>query len=291
MLTLLQLCVDGVAIGALFALASVGFALIYSTTRTFHFAHGGTMILAAYAYYESVSAWRWPIVAALGFSVAVAIVFGVGVDHFVYQPMRRTKASFLTLFAASFGLLIVATNVVVLAFGSGFYSVSSNLGRGFLVGPILVSRADVYAVIVAAALIALLQWFMRRTRTGVVLRAMMDDRELVDVFGFDSRRYSVVAFLVGSALIVPVAVLTCYTSGLQPGVGAVITLVSIAAAIVGGIRSLWGAALGGLLLGIAENAGVWQFSSSWKPAIAFGVLLAFLMFRPGGIVQLRSRQT
>lgn len=291
MIVLLQLFIEGIAAGSLYALAAVGFALIYATTRTFHFAHGGTMLLAAYAYYQAVAGWQWPVVAALAFSVAVAGLFGVGADRFVYQPMRRTEASFLTMFAASFGLLIVATNVIALIFGSSFYTVDSDLGRGFLVGPVLISRANILAVASAVVLIALLQWFIRGTRTGVVLRAMMDDPHLVDLFGLGNRRYSAIAFLIGSILIVPAAVLTTYTSGLQPSIGAVITLVSIAAAIVGGIGSLWGAALGGLLLGIAENVGVWQLSSSWKPAITFGVLLVFLMLRPGGMVGRGARRS
>lgn len=286
----LQLFIEGLAVGSLYALAAMGFALIYATTRTFHFAHGGTMLLSAYAFYQTTAGWHWPVVIGLLIALAVAIGFGVGVDRFVYQPMRRTEASFLTMFAASFGLLIVATNVVALAFGSSFYTVNSNLSRGFLLGPILISRANLLAAGSAIVLIVLVQWFIRKTRTGVVLRAMMDDPTLVRLFGLGDRRYSATAFLIGSALIVPTAVLMTYTSGLQPSMGAVITLVAIAGAIVGGIGNLWGAALGGLLLGVAENVGVWQLSSSWKPAITFGVLLLFLMIKPAGLLGARARR-
>jgi branched-chain amino acid transport system permease protein len=291
MIVLLQLFIEGVAAGSLYALAAVGFALIYATTRTFHFAHGATMLLAAYAFYQAVSVWQWPAALAVLAALLVAIVFGVGVDRLVYQPMRRTDASFLTIFAASFGVLIVATNLVVLLFGNSFYSVSSTLSQGFLVGPIFLSRANILAFVVAVVLIFALQWFIHATRTGVVLRAMMDDPALVGIFGLGDRRYSTIAFGIGSALIVPAAILTSYTSGLQPSMGAVITLLAIAGAIVGGIGNLWGAALGGLLLGIAENIGVWQLSSSWKPAITFGVLLVFLMVKPSGLLGVRTRRS
>ena len=287
----LQLFIEGLAVGSLYALAAVGFALIYATTRTFHFAHGGTMLLCAYAFYQTTAAWHWPVALGLLAALAVAVAFGVGVDRFVYQPMRRTEASFLTMFAASFGLLIVATNVVALIFGSSFYTLSSPLSRGFLLGPVLISRANLLSAACAIVLIVLLQWFIRKTRTGVVLRAMMDDPALVRLFGLGDRRYSAAAFLIGSALMVPTAVLMTYTSGLQPSMGAVITLVAIAGAIVGGIGNLWGAALGGLLLGVAENVGVWQLSSSWKPAITFGVLLLFLMVKPAGLLGTRSRRS
>ena len=291
MIVLLQLFVEGLAAGSLYAMAAVGFALIYATTRTFHFAHGGTMLLAAYAFYQALAVWQWPAMLAVGLALLVAVVFGVGVERFVYQPMRRTDASFLTIFAASFGLLIVATNVVVLLFGNSFYSVDSNLSRGFLVGPIFLSRANLLAVGVAVVLIAALQLFIRRTRTGVILRAMMDDAALVGVFGLGDRRYGMIAFALGSAMIAPAAILMTYTSGLQPGMGALFTLLAIAGAIVGGIGNLWGAAIGGLLLGIAENLGVWQLSSSWKPAITFGVLLLFLMVKPNGLLGAATRRS
>lgn len=291
MIVLLQLFIEGLAAGSLYALATVGFALIYATTRTFHFAHGATMLLAAYGFYQAIAVWQWPAVAAVALALIVAVVFGVAVERFVYQPMRRTDASFLTIFAASFGLLIVATNVVVLVFGNSFYNVDSTLSQGFLVGPVFLSRANVLAVIVAVVLIAALQVFIRRTRTGVILRAMMDDAALVGVFGLGDRRYGMIAFALGSAMVVPAAILTTYTSGLQPSMGALFTLLAIAGAIVGGIGNLWGAAIGGLLLGIAENLGVWQLSSSWKPAITFGVLLAFLMIKPSGLLGAATRRS
>jgi len=291
MIVLLQLFVEGLAAGSLYALAAVGFALIYATTRTFHFAHGGTMLLAAYTFYQTVAVWQWPVALAVLAALVVATLFGVGVDRLVYQPMRRTDASFLTIFAASFGVLIVVTNTVVLLFGNSFYSVDSTLSQGFLVGPIFVTYVNILAVVLAVLLIVALQLFIHRTRTGVVLRAMMDDPALVGIFGLGDRRYGTIAFAIGSALIVPAAILTSYSSGLQPSMGAVITLLAIAGAIVGGIGNLWGAAIGGLLLGIAENLGVWQLSSSWKPAITFGVLLLFLMVRPDGLLGARTRRS
>ncbi|MES1924381.1 branched-chain amino acid ABC transporter permease [Salinisphaera sp. T31B1] len=291
MIVLLQLFIEGLAAGSLYALAAVGFALIYATTRTFHFAHGATMLLAAYGFYQAIAVWQWPAVLAIGLALAIAVVFGVGVERLVYQPMRRTDASFLTIFAASFGLLIVATNVIVLIFGNSFYSVDSTLSQGFLIGPVFVSKVNLLAMASAVLMIGALGWFIRATRTGVILRAMMDDAPLVGVFGLGDRRYGMIAFGLGSAMIVPAAILTSYSSGLTPSMGAVITLLAIAGAIVGGIGNLWGAALGGLLLGIAENLGVWQLSSSWKPAITFGVLLVFLMVKPDGLLGAATRRS
>lgn len=285
-----QLLLQGIAAGAGYALIAVGFALIYSTTRTFHFAHGVTYALAAYAYYAAVQTLHWHPAAAVVLAACIAVLFGVGVDALVYQPMRRTAASFLTLFAASFGVLVVVVNLLVLGFGNSFYSLSGSLSRGVEYGPFVVSMANLTEIALAAALIPLVLLVMRRTRLGTFFRAMADNNELVEVFGFRSRRYVRLAFAIGSLCVVPAAVLAPYIGGIQPGTATVVTLIAIAATIIGGIDSIAGAALGGLLLGVAENVGIWKLSSAWKPAISFGILLLFLIVRPTGILGARGRR-
>ena len=285
-----QLLLQGIAAGAGYALIAVGFALIYSTTRTFHFAHGVTYALAAYAYYAAVQTWHWHPAAAVILAACIAVLFGVGVDALVYQPMRRTAASFLTLFAASFGVLVVVVNCLVLVFGNSFYSLSGTLSRGVEYGPFIVSMANLTEIALAAILIPLVLVIMRRTRLGTFFRAMADNNELVEVFGFTSRRYIRLAFAIGSLCVVPAAVLAPYIGGIQPGTATVVTLIAIAATIIGGIDSIAGAALGGLLLGVAENVGIWKLSSAWKPAISFGILLLFLIVRPTGMLGQRGRR-
>jgi branched-chain amino acid transport system permease protein len=285
-----QLLLQGIAAGAGYALIAVGFALIYSTTRTFHFAHGVTYALAAYVYYASVQSLHWHPAAAILAAALTAVLFGVGVDAAVYQPMRRTAASFLTLFAASFGVLVVVVNCLVLVFGNSFYSLSGALSRGVRYGPFVVSLANIMEIALAAVLIPLVLAVMHRTRLGTFFRAMADNGELVEVFGFTSRRYVRLAFAIGSLCVVPAAVLAPYIGGIQPGTATVVTLIAIAATIIGGIDSIAGAALGGLLLGVAENVGIWKLSSAWKPAISFGILLLFLIVRPTGILGARGRR-
>lgn len=271
--------------GAGYALVAVGFSIIYSTTRTFHFAHGATYAIAAYGYYAVVvMAGLNPAIGVI-VSCALATGFGVAVDAFIYRPMRRTKASFLTLFAASFGILIVVTNGLTLIFGNKFYSIDSPLSQGIEFGPsIIVSTAAILQIVVALALTAGLIVVINRTRLGTFLKAMHDSNELVEVYGFNSRRYASSAFFIGSLFVVPAAIMGTYIGGITPGTATMITLVAIASTIIGGIGSVAGAALGGFILGISENVGIWHLSSSWKPAISFGVLLLFLLLRPAGLV-------
>lgn len=281
---LLQLAINGVAIGCLYALVAVGFAIIFGVTRIFHFAHGATYLLAAYAYYAALSIYRLPALLGLAIAALVAVVFGSCCERFVYRPMLRSESSFLTVFVASFGLFIVVENLVVLVFGSGFSTLESSLSKGLPFGPFELSPVGIIAILGSAGLLIGLELFLARTDAGTALRAMADSAELVQTIGLDRNRCAQIAFAAGSLLAVPAAVLNVNLSGLSPQSGTSMILIAMAATIVGGIGSLYGAALGGVLLGVAENVGIWRLPASWGDGIAFGVLLVFLLLRPSGIV-------
>jgi branched-chain amino acid transport system permease protein len=139
------------------------------------------------------------------------------------------------------------------------------------------------AILVSAVLFAGLGLFLGRTRAGIGLRALSENPELLRVYGLSSGRLSQLAFALGSALVVPGAVLGAATTGLQPTVGAHVMLISLAATIVGGVGSLRGAALAGLLLGLVENVAITFVDTQWSEAASFVVLFAFILLRPTGL--------
>ncbi len=286
---LLQLAINGVAIGCLYALVAVGFAVIFGVTRIFHFAHGATYLLAAYAYYATVSIFHFSALVGLGIAALVAMAFGSACERLVYRPMLRSESSFLTVFVASFGLFIVVENLIVLIFGSGFSTLESALSKGLLFGPFELSPVGIIAIGGSAVLLLGLELFLAHTDAGTALRAMADSAELVQIIGLDRHRCAQLAFAAGSLLAVPAAVLSVHLSGLSPQSGASMILIAMASTIVGGIGSLYGAALGGVVLGVAENVGIWRLPASWGDGIAFGVLLLFLLLRPAGIVSALRR--
>lgn len=286
---LLQLAINGVAIGCLYALVAVGFAVIFGVTRIFHFAHGATYLLAAYGYYAAISIYRLPAPVGLVVAALVAVMFGLFCERFVYRPMLRSEASFLTMFVASFGLFITVENLIALVFGSGFTTLESSLSKGFFFGAFEVSPVGIIAIFSSIVLLLGLELFLVCTDAGTALRAMADSAELVQTIGLDRNRCAQIAFAAGSLLVVPAAVLNVSLSGLSPQSGTSMILVAMAATIVGGIGSLYGAALGGVLLGMAENVGIWRLPASWGDGIAFGVLLVFLLIRPAGIVSALHR--
>lgn len=283
MILFLQLLVGGVQLGALYALTAAGFSLIFGATRVFHVAHGSTFTLAGYVFLKGVQdGWGWP--AATVASIASAVLFGVAMERAVYRPIQRSDGSFFTVFVASFGVVIVVQSLVELVFGRGFVSATTPLTKAVEVVPgLYVAPVFWVAVGVAAALFLLLGLLIGRTNIGIALRALAQSPELLRAYGLSSSRLSVFVFALGSALVVPGAILTAATSGLQPTVGSHLMLISLAATIVGGVGSLWGAALAGLLLGIVENLAVGIINPQWSAAASFVVLFAFILFRPHGL--------
>lgn len=276
----LQLAINGIAVGALYALAAVGLALIFWTTRVFHIAHGSTYLIAAYAY---VSLYERSVLLAVVVSVLGAIAFGWGMNKFVYRPIQRSRESFFTLFVASFGMLIIVGNVIAVWAGSAPKSLPSLFGQ-IQIGFIQVTWVSLIAIVMAVVLLVGLQRFLEKTETGVGLRAMADSVELVDLLGLNRRRYAAVAFILGSVLVVPAAILTTYVQGVTPSAGLKIATIALIVSIAGGVGSLAGAVVGAVLLGFVEDVSTLYVSASWSEAVGFVVLLAILVFRPSGII-------
>jgi branched-chain amino acid transport system permease protein len=285
-----QLLLDGVQVGATYALMAVGFAIIFGSTKVFHYAHGSVYVVAGYAFYYCLAVLAWPWWAAVVASAVSAVLFGTAIDRFVYRPIQRDEGSFFTVFVASFGVAVVTENLINIVFGSSFVSVTTTLSRGAPIAEGLVlSWLGVIAVAVAIVLFSLLHLFFSRTDAGVALRALSENPDLIRGFGLSSWRLSRYAFAIGSLLVVPAAVTATCVTGLTPTSGHRVMLISLAATIIGGIGSLRGAGLGGLLLGIAESLAVWKLSTGWSEAVAFVILFAFIVARPAGLFGYRGR--
>lgn len=279
-----QLLVNGLQIGALYALIAAGFSLIFGMTRIFHAAHGATFTIAGFVFFQfyAVLDFSWPIAALM--SVLAAGLFGVLLDKWVYAVIQRHEGSFFTVFVASFGAAIVVQNIISIVFGRGMVTVSTPLSKSIEIFPGLFIAPISGAILVCAVIsFAILQWLLTRTNLGIALRALGENPALVEVYGLTPQRLSQYVFLIGSVLVVPAAILTASTSGLNPAMGNHVMLISIAATIVGGVGSLRGAALAGLLLGLAENLCLAFIDPQWSEAVTFAILFFFILFRPGGV--------
>jgi branched-chain amino acid transport system permease protein len=282
---LFQLLVNGLQLGAIYALTAVGFALIFGSTKVFHVAHGASFTLAGYIFWWSVNSMQWHWTAGIGLAVLVVVGFGLFMERLIYRPIQRHEGAFFTVFIAAFGMQIVVQNLVGTVFGRGFETVSTDLSKSVELAPgLFVAPVAGVAIVVALVFFAALHVFLTHTLVGTGLRALSDNPDLVRVFGLEPTRLAQVAFALGSALVVPAAALTVVTQGINPGIGSHIMLISLAATIVGGIGSLKGAAMGGMLLGLAESLAVWKLDPQWSEAVTFVILFAFIIFRPAGFL-------
>jgi branched-chain amino acid transport system permease protein len=279
-----QILVNGLIAGATYALMALGVSLIYGTVRFFHFAHGGVFLFAGYLAWtvadNGVSLW-------LGGPMAVVAAggFGWAIERFVYRPLRVAGAPKLVLLLASFGVFVVTHNALQLIFGTRILLLLDGAPvAGYRV--LGANITDVQVAIIAAGIVLPLLLFviLRRTALGRSIRAVSDDAVVAELCGIDTGKTIGGAFFLGSMLSGAAGVLVSLESGLHPMLGLNAAVKGIIAALVGGIGSIPGAVVGGLLIGGAENLGVWGVSSGWKDAFAFAVLVAFLLLRPSGVI-------
>jgi branched-chain amino acid transport system permease protein len=279
----LQLLLNGLQVGAIYALTAAGFALIFGATKIFHVAHGTAFTIAGYAF---LFAWRagWPGWAGVAVAVLAAMAFGVAMERLVYRPIQRHEGSFFTVFVAAFGVSIVVQNLVGMVAGRGFATVDTPLSFSTeIMTDVFVAPMLWIALATAVVLFVALTLFLTRHPAGVGLRALAQNPDLIRTYGLSSNGLSVLAFAIGSALAAPAAIITVMTTGMNEAIGHQVMLISIAATIVGGIGSLRGAAVAGLMLGVVESLALQFVDTQWAEAVSFFVLFAFIIFRPSGI--------
>jgi branched-chain amino acid transport system permease protein len=281
---LVQLGLNGIVTGSLYAILALSFAVIFAPTKTFHFAHASVYVYGGYFLYQFAMVWGWPLPAAIAAAILAAACLGTLVERVVYAPLRRSGAGVMEILLSAFGTFIVLQNVLLLIWKSDprTVRVSDALKNGIPFGPLTLTPLDLITVAVAAAVFGGVVAFTRRTRLGKAMRAVENDPDVAVMVGISTERIRLAAFFVGSAIVAVAAMLTALDKGLEPTIGVNALLVAVVAMIVGGVGSFPGAALAGLFLGIVENLGIWQIPSEWKSTITFSVLAVFILFRPTG---------
>ncbi|MFA7662849.1 MAG: branched-chain amino acid ABC transporter permease [Patescibacteria group bacterium] len=286
----LQLLVNGLIAGSIYALVASGFSLIYSTNKFIYFAHGGAIAFSAYV--------LWFLFSKLGLSFGLAVVgailfasfLGYLVNAFIFKPLRNQKTSSVILLIASVALLILFESLILILFGAdvktiGFLEVSKGLSLfGFIITPL-----QIFILATSLVLLILLFVFMKKTRLGKAMRAVADNKDVAEIVGISSENIYSWSFVIGSAIAGIAGVLVGMEQNLDPMMGSSLMVKGLAAAIVGGVGSVPGAILGAFLLGLVENFGIWYLPSGYKDAIAFVLLFIFLLFRPQGILGIRKR--
>jgi branched-chain amino acid transport system permease protein len=280
-----QLAVNGTVAGSVYALVAVGFALIFTASRVFHFAHGGVYTFSAFAGYTALVTFKLGLVAGFLAAILLAALIGVLINIFLYEPMKAGGVSPFVAMISSFGVLIIITHVTAIIWGSNPVVISRG-GQAtiYRLGSIYTTDAQILIIGFAAALAIALFVFFRYTRLGVAIRAMGNDSELAEVVGMSAKRLRNISFLVGSVLVGVSAMLIGLNVGIIDfNMGMDIILMATVAMIIGGLGNVGAAACGGFVLGMIQNIAIWKIESKWQLALSFAILIIVLLFRPSGL--------
>jgi branched-chain amino acid transport system permease protein len=279
----LQLVVDGLASGALYALIALGFALIYNVTRMLHLAHGAVFAFGGFTLYACSGWFGLPL--AIGFVAAVlaAGALGAAMEVLVYRKLRERDSKPAAILVASLGLLIFCQAMYGLTFGTDTLSIEQAPLTTYTFGGLVVTQLHLIVAVVALVIFPVLHLFLVRTQYGRSIRALADNPSLATVFGVDKDRIYIYIFFIGSVLAAIAAGLISFESGVRPTMGFSIMFIALVAVIIGGIGYLPGAAAGGILVGLLQNLALWPLSARWQDIVVFGVLIVLLLIRPQGL--------
>jgi len=283
----LQLLANGIIAGSVYALLGLGFGIIYSATRTFHFAHGAVYSMAGYLAFQFHVFWHLPLTLSIALSLLGAILLGMGIEGLIYRPLRAVGASSMEILLSSLGLFILLQNFMIILWRSDprVLPVAESIRKGVEIGGIWVTYLQLIIIAISFCLWGLLLVFSQRTKMGKAIRALESDPEMTEIVGIDPVYIRLLVYGMGSALAGVSGILATMDMGIDPNSGIMALLIAVIAVIVGGIGNYSGTALAGLLLGIAENMGIWKIPSEWKSSIAFGILVIFILFRPTGLLK------
>ena len=282
-----QLVANSVIAGAIYALVALGFNLIYGATKFFNLAHGVMAAIGGYTVFYFAKTLGWNVYLAIAIGVILAGIIGFGLEKFIYLPLRTKKASNMILLVASLGAFTALQAIIAILFTSQFQTLSQNAG-GQKIYEILggvITQTQLVILIFGVAIMAGLALLLKYTIFGKAIKAISDDEEVAKIIGINTNKIIGRIFFIGSAIAGLSGILIGFDTGIEPTMGMGLLLKGVIACVVGGVGNLYGGVLGAFLLGFVENFGIWKISGEWKDAIAFGILILFLLFRPQGILK------
>ena len=278
--------INGVSLGSVYALIALGYTMVYGIAKMLNFAHGDVIMIGGYVVFITVSTMGLPPAVGILLAVVICTVLGVTIERVAYKPLRM--ASPLAVLITAIGVSYLLQNIALLIFGAGTKSFTSVVKLPPLKladGQLSISGETIVTIITCVAIMVVLTTFIKRTKAGQAMLAVSEDKGAAQLMGINVNGTIALTFAIGSALAAVAGVLLCsaYPS-LSPYTGAMPGIKAFVAAVFGGIGSIPGAFIGGLLLGIIENLSKAYISSQMADAIVFAVLIVVLLVRPTGLL-------
>ena len=278
--------INGISLGSVYALIALGYTMVYGIAKMLNFAHGDVIMIGGYVTFVAVSNMGINPLAAIIISMAVCTVLGVTIERVAYRPLRG--ASPLAVLITAIGVSYLLQNVALLVFGSdtkAFTNVVTLPNLELFDGQLVIKSVTIVTVIVNIIIMAGLSLFVKKTKIGRAMTAVSEDKGAAHLMVINLNGTIAVTFAIGSSLAAIAGVLLCSAyPALTPYTGSMPGIKAFVAAVFGGIGSIPGAFIGGILLGVIENLSKAYISSQLSDAIVFSILIIVLLVKPTGLL-------
>ena len=285
-MSFVQYLISGLSLGSVYALIALGYTMVYGIAKMLNFAHGDVIMIGAFSTYTICNTRGLPPVAGVVAAVVICTLLGVCIEKVAYKPLRKASSPLAVLITA-IGVSYLLQNVALLIFGTNtkaFSSVVSMNAIKLADEQITVTGETIVTIISCIIIMAGLMFFIKKTRAGQAMLAVSEDKGAAQLMGINVNGTIALTFAIGSALAAIAGVLLCsaYPS-LDPYTGSMPGIKAFVAAVFGGIGSIPGAFIGGILLGIIEIFAKAYISSQMADAIVFAILIVILLIKPTGL--------
>ena len=277
---------DGISLGSVYAIIALGYTMVYGIAKMLNFAHGDVIMVGAYVVLMTITRAGLPPLLAVVIGMAVCTVLGMTIEMVAYRPLRKAGSPLAVLITA-IGVSYLLQNIALLAFGADgktFINVVSLPSLSLFEGKLVISGTTIVTILANIIIMICLTLFVKKTKQGRAMQAVSEDRDAAQLMGINVNGTISLTFAIGSALAVIAGVLLCSAYPVvTPYTGAMPGIKAFVAAVFGGIGSIPGAMVGGILLGVIEILGRAYISSQVADAIVFGVLIIVLLVKPSGL--------
>ncbi len=284
--------VNGISLGSIYAIIALGYTMVYGIAKMLNFAHGDVIMVGAYLAYCAAQYWGMPPLVALLIAMVFCTVLGMTIEKLAYAPLRQ--ATSLAVLITAIGMSYLLQNLALLIWGANPKVFPDLIGIGSLSlfeGELVVKGATIVTIVANIVIMVALTLFTARTRLGKAMRCVSEDRGAAELMGINVNATISATFAIGSCLAAIAGFLLCSSYPmLQPTTGSMPGIKAFTAAVFGGIGSIPGAMLGGVLLGVIEILGKAYISTELGDAIVFAVLIIVLLVRPTGLLGKPQRE-
>ncbi len=288
-MTFLSHIITGLSLGSIYAIIALGYTMVYGIAKMLNFAHGDVIMVGAYVCFFAVTSYQLPAILAVPLAMVVCTILGIVIERLAYKPLRQAPS--LAVLITAIGVSYFLQNSAQILWSASpksfpsLFTVGGNKSLGLFGGQLQISYTAMATVLACIVIMLGLTWFTGNTKMGKAMRACSEDKAAAQLMGINVNFTISMTFAIGSALAAVAGVLMCSAySYLLPTTGSLPGIKAFTAAVFGGIGSIPGAFLGGVLLGLIETFTKAYISTDLSDAVVFAVLIVVLLVKPAGLL-------